>query len=1549
MSVTSANTADLDACGTASGQRAGRLGTSRTAAANKASAVAAGCDFQHPSTPSLAALADLVTSWNTNEQFVKQIHDDLVEANTYDGDGNATVSNAVIAQSLADAGLTDAPGVVDVAAIELYGQPPYSGFVDDPICLANGNFLLHDGDIQLHGLAAAASVFRTYNSLDARGGAFGPGWSSLLDVHLDVQDRLATYRGPDGGGTVFHRDDDGAWVADRRRRLALRPTVDGWVVGEGHERTWTFDADGALVALTVGAAEVAVERTDRSVRFTEHRSGRWVSYDLDPTSGLATGAHTSDGRTATYRHDDQGRLVGAERDRGSVTYEVDEHGFLAAVVDADGIVICRNEYDPSGRVRSQVEHHGRETRYEYRADGVSTVTAADGSPPNVMVHDRRGRMTAMIDGAGATMRVAYDDDDNVVQVVDRTGATTRYQHDERGNVLCRTDPDGLTVRFTWDDRDRLVTQTGRSGHTTRFEYAGDVREPVRIVQPDGSEVVTTFDDAGLPTSVVDADGVTARLTWNRDGLVEALESGVADGALVLRYDDAARTVGLRTAQGTAATLDLDAAGRVRALRTPDGERRYAYSPAGRMVGGHDLAGNHWTYGLDVAGDLSTVTDDRGQLLTLERDLVGQVTATVNADGGRARFEYDPVGRRTASIDPVGNRTEYRYDAEGRSIQVLDAAGRRSSRRLDVLGRSIVEEAPGGARSTRTYHPDGQLATHTDAAGHTWTYDVDAMGRVVAATDPLGATTTYRYTPGGRLAEVRSPLGRALRREYDAAGRLAGIVEPDGTEVTLERRADGAVVNAWRNGVATSYDYDESGRCSAIAGPWGSVAEEREAGLVTGIEGPGGVATRFRHDPRGLLEQVTDPAGVVTSFAHDECGRLLAHTTVASTATFDWDEAGRLRSLTDPYGRRTTLGRDERGNVDEVRLPDGTGATWTFGADGFLDRIADLDGHERVSVVRDARGEIVAVRTPHGELTATQDATGQLTSLGNGAGTVRYTWDADGDLVGLADDAHRTVIERDTDGRVTAFRFDDGPEIAAPGPVDVERDDARRIVTDERGRRHRYDLAGRLASTTVGEATTTYGYDDLGLLATERTPDGVRTYHHGLAGELVRRTDEHGLEVRYAYDEVGRRTAETRSDGGAVAYRWDDFGRLVGVTRTDADGTEHHHEIERDPLGRPERIDATPILWDGAAVRSLVGIGDERYLWSGNQVLVATDPDATWDRRVTDDPWGTDDGEGLRLGYRGELALDDLLFLGDRVYDTRSRSFLSRDPLPSVPGRLTHAGLYSYAWCDPVNLVDPTGHRPLSDDEYAAWKDANTKGFVRQHWKTIAKVGVMVLSVAAIAAATVLIPGVGGMIVAGALIGAAQSGAMTAIDGGSAGDILTSAAIGGAFGALTGGLSRFVPASTASSFGGRLLENGARNAAVEYPVGFAQEGVDTLVTGDPYSVGDALLNGTVGTLGGSLGAEIQFRQTPAPGPAPTGAGGQDPPDVLPSPGNDPSVSGVNPVTQADLEGINGIGPVLSERVMDQRNALGGPLTREQLLEIDGIGPVRADAILNAGLN
>jgi competence ComEA-like helix-hairpin-helix protein len=1566
VSVTSASVHDLDTFvhGSEAGRR--RLADTLSAVAAQARAVLPSCSgSQHPTTGSVSALAELLGMWQANHQFVQVIRNELVRADRFDGAGNATVSDAAITAALRTAGLERAPGVVDVPPVVLLGDPPYSGFVDDPICLANGNFLLRDGDLEVFGVASVLSVVRTYNSRDTRVGVFGPGWSSLLDTALTVDEDAgtATFRGPDGGGSVFHRDADGVWTGGRRRRQVLTALGDGggWAVTQGHDRSWTFDGRGALVACTGAGADVRIARDGDDTTLVDATSGRSVRYRIDE-AGRVTAATTSDGRTATYHYDDGGRLVGVERDKGAVTYDHDGQGLLATVVDADGITVCHNTYEADGRVLRQVEQHGRETRYEYRESGVATVTSADGAPPNVMIHDRRGRLTAMIDGLGATMRMAYDDDDNVVQVVDRTGAVTRYAHDERGNVVRRTDPDGLGIACTWDAADRLVEEVDRAGSTTRFAYEGDGRDPVRVVYADGSELHLTYDGIGLPTSIVDADGVTARLEWNADGRLAAVVDGLG-ARLTFAYDDAGRSIGVSSPDGIAARVALDVAGRVLALRTNDGEERFDHTPAGRLRGGRDVAGTAWSAAFDRAGDLVELRDDDGPLVRFERDGIGRVTATANADGARSVREYDPTGRITALVDATGNRTTVEHDAEGRPLAITDPSGRRTRREVDPLGRTTVVERPGGSTASRQYHPNGQLASITDAAGNTWRYEVDAVGRVVSSVDPLGQTTTYRYTPAGRLAEIVSPMGRTLRRSYDAAGRLARIEEPDGTEVVIERRADGAIVRVLRDGVATSLDYDGAGRASAVAGPWGAAEADRRAGGELVTLDRDGAASQFRYDGRRLLAGATDPAGVVTAFVHDRCGRLVAHTTGDASASYEWDVAGRLASVTDAYGNRTTFDRDDRGVVERIARPDGSATIREFGPDGAVVGAVDANGAPILGIERDERGAVVAAHADGSHLAVGRDVLGRITSWTTPAGTVRYAWDADGDLAGLTDGTgHDVTIERDGGGRAVAFGLGDGRRVELPGALAVERDVHRRVAVDEQGRRYAYDLAGRLAAVDVDGAVTTYGYDDLGLLSTERSPAGARTYRYGRAGELVAMVDVDGTETTFEYDATGRRTRERTSGGAEVTYRWDAAGRLVGVRRNEGDadaGAEHVDEIVHDPIGRPSRVNGVPILWDAAVTGNVIGIGAERYLWWGDRVRPAGDPSAGWDRRRPDDPWGDDGGAGLRLGFRGELALDGLLFLGVRVYDTRTRSFLSRDPLPSVPGRLAFAGVYSYAWCDPVNHVDPSGRRPLSDADYAAYREQASKGFFRNlgeaiaddPWKYLAKGAIIVGSIAVMALATATL-GPAGLIVAGAIVGAVGGGLDTAVDGGDWGDVGRSALIGGVFGLASGGLGAAIPSFAASSsMATRVLASVGRNAAIEFPMAFTKEAADSYVNvfgkGDGhFDVDRALLDGTVGTVAGAGGEELQHRWSLDLDLDDLELPPESPSTLLPDPARGTYLD-LNTASAADLDRVPGIGPVLSQRIIEQRNAVGRFSSPHDLLDIRGIGEARLEALMNAG--
>ncbi len=62
----------------------------------------------------------------------------------------------------------------------------------------------------------------------------------------------------------------------------------------------------------------------------------------------------------------------------------------------------------------------------------------------------------------------------------------------------------------------------------------------------------------------------------------------------------------------------------------------------------------------------------------------------------------------------------------------------------------------------------------------------------------------------------------------------------------------------------------------------------------------------------------------------------------------------------------------------------------------------------------------------------------------------------------------------------------------------------------------------------------------------------------------------------------------------------------------------------------------------------------------------------------------------RFGYRGELALDPLVYLRARNYHTRLGRFTTPDPLAFQPSAAAMASPYCYANNDPLNRTDPLG-------------------------------------------------------------------------------------------------------------------------------------------------------------------------------------------------------------------------------------------------------------------
>jgi hypothetical protein len=95
----------------------------------------------------LEALGSLLARMRLNEAFVAAVAEALVAADGWVGGRLATVDDAAVARLTAGVGSLVDGGYITVAPSVLLGLPPTSGFVDDPVCTATGNFFHHEVDL----------------------------------------------------------------------------------------------------------------------------------------------------------------------------------------------------------------------------------------------------------------------------------------------------------------------------------------------------------------------------------------------------------------------------------------------------------------------------------------------------------------------------------------------------------------------------------------------------------------------------------------------------------------------------------------------------------------------------------------------------------------------------------------------------------------------------------------------------------------------------------------------------------------------------------------------------------------------------------------------------------------------------------------------------------------------------------------------------------------------------------------------------------------------------------------------------------------------------------------------------------------------------------------------------------------------------------------------------------------------------------------------------------------------------------------------------------
>ncbi|MGW6267850.1 RHS repeat-associated core domain-containing protein [Streptomyces sp. NPDC055060] len=596
---------------------------------------------------------------------------------------------------------------------------------------------------------------------------------------LDAFGRPHTITDPTGAATRLE------WTVEGK--LARRTEADG------SSESWTYDGEGNCVAHTDAMGATTTHEYTHFDLIAARTGPDGVRHEFAHDTQLQLRTVTGpQGLTWSYEYDPAGRLVAeTDFDDRTLTYAHDAAGQLVARTTAAGDEITF-ERDALGRTLTQSVAGAAVTRFAYDANG-SLTEAVNPDVTLTLERDRSGRLIA--------------------ETVN--GRTLTHAYDALGRRTGRTTPSGARSHWTYDAAGR-VTGLDASGKRLAFTYDGVGRELTRTV----GETLTL-------TNVYD---VVGRLS--KQELMGPARTRIQHRAYTYRADD--HLTGMEDRLGGARRYDLDAAGRVTAVRAADWTETYAYDEAGNQTSAS------WPAALP------------GQEATGPRAYTG---TRITAAGG-VRYEHDAAGRTTlrqkTRLSRKPETWHYAWDAEDRLTSVVTPDGTRWRYLYDPLGRRVSKQRmteQGVAEQTDFTWDDMTLCEQTSHApgapeSVTLTWDHDGLL-------PLAQRERKHLTDARRLTDARH-----LTDEEVDARFYAIVTDLVGTPTELlDEQGD----IAWRTRTTL----------------WGTTVWNRDATAYTPLRFPGQYHdpetglhyNYFRHyDPETARYLTPDPIGLAGGFA-----------------------------------------------------------------------------------------------------------------------------------------------------------------------------------------------------------------------------------------------------------------------------------------------------------------------------------------------------------------------------------------------------------------------------------------------------------------------------------------------------------------------------------------------------------------------------------------------------------------------------------------------------------------------------------------------------------
>jgi RHS repeat-associated protein len=542
---------------------------------------------------------------------------------------------------------------------------------------------------------------------DARGGIKQLEWNSA--------GQLTRYSDCSGGRSEYRYDRWGQLIEVRGE--------------EGQSETREYDMQGRLTAQT--------DAQGQTVRYEYNSAG-------DLIAGLAP-----DGQPARFERDEWGRLAAFHQGGLSQHYEHDEAGRLITLIN-ENTAKTTFQYDAMDRLIEQINFDSRTQRYRYDAAG-QLLESEDAGQITGYQHDRGGRLTARATNAGKS-----------------EGHLDNYHYDASGRLIRALSANGdkrhvAQVEFT---RDQLGRITGETQTLSEEEGQAPIWEHQIKHSYDelGNEEQTM--QHGLPAlnwqtyGSGHLHGITlgqrSLIDFERDKLYRETQRHFAGTSVLKQYDSLSRLLGIRAHDQALRPLinrnyHYDAIGQITGIDTLQGEHRYGYDKARRLIEAEQLGQKQQNYWFDPAGnrlfndpretigteqekerwaELVKQNVDNPQFNLLDSHMQGQDNIPFCwmdnriLDDGKHYYKYDRYGNLIEKYNrDKTERHRYGYDTNQRLIRYAhETPGKTTTAHYfyDPFGRRVArqtqevdKESKPGELKTSFYGWDGDRLVLTE--------------------------------------------------------------------------------------------------------------------------------------------------------------------------------------------------------------------------------------------------------------------------------------------------------------------------------------------------------------------------------------------------------------------------------------------------------------------------------------------------------------------------------------------------------------------------------------------------------------------------------------------------------------------------------------------------------------------------------------------------------------------------------------------------------------------------------------------------------------------